>query len=101
MILRGRFTARRKALLALVLLAMGWLAYAYSQGIAITRGIEERDMDWNADGVVSRQEIWQAFHAVAVVDSSQGSRQCRSYRWRKTGEEFRVDCRTVFKAAED
>ena len=100
MILRGRFTARRKALLALVLVVMAWLVYAYATGVAITRGIEEKDMDWNSDGVVSREEIFQAFYAVTVSDTVQGNRHCRSYAWKGSGEQFRVDCKTVFNAAE-
>lgn len=41
MILRGRFTPRRRALLVLVLLALGWLGWAWYAGIAITRGVEK------------------------------------------------------------
>ena len=95
MILRGRFTPRRKALLALVLLALAWLGW-YS-GVAITQGVEKEQMDWNGDGQVSRDEFLQAFYAVKVQDSEEGSRHCRSFIWRSSGEEFRRDCRTVFK----
>ncbi len=40
MILRGKFSPRRKALLALVLIVLAWLGYAWYANIAITRGID-------------------------------------------------------------
>jgi hypothetical protein len=97
MILKGRFTARRKALLALVLLALAFLGWGWYSGVAITKGVEKEQMDWNGDGQVSRDEFLQAFYAVKVEDSEEGSRHCRSFSWRSSGEEFRRDCRTVFK----
>ena len=97
MILKGRFTPRRKALLGLVLLAQAWLGWGWYSGVAITKGVEKEQMDWNGDGQVSRDEFLQAFYAVQVKDSEEGDRQCRSFIWRSTGEEFRRDCRTVFK----
>ncbi|MCL7713321.1 EF-hand domain-containing protein [Stenotrophomonas mori] len=100
MILRGRFTPRRRALLVLVLLALGWLGWAWYAGIAITRGVEKEQMDWNGDGQVSREEFLQAFYAVKVVDAQDGRRHCRSFIWRRSGEEFRRDCRTVFKTGD-
>ena len=48
-------------------------------------------------GQVSRDEFLQAFYAVQVKDSEEGERQCRSFIWRSSGDEFRRDCRTVFK----
>lgn len=96
MILRGRFTRRRKALLILVLVVLGWLGYAWWAGIAITQGLEEQDMDWNGDGTVSRGELLQAFHAVGVKQTTEGNRHCKSFYWRSSGEQIRVDCRTVF-----
>ncbi|MBD8636429.1 MULTISPECIES: EF-hand domain-containing protein [unclassified Stenotrophomonas] len=98
MILRGKFTRRRKALLALVLLMLAYLAYAWFAGLAITKGVEQKDMDWNADGTVTRDEILQAFYAVGVSETKEGNRECRTFLWRKTGEQIRVDCRTVFQA---
>lgn len=101
MILKGRFSPRRKALLALVLLALAWLGWGWYSGVAITQGVEKEQMDWNGDGQVSRDEFLQAFYAVSVKDSVEGNRHCRSFIWRSSGEEFRRDCRTVFnKAAE-
>ncbi len=97
MILRGKFTRRRKALLALVLLMLAYLAYAWFAGLAITKGVEQKDMDWNADGTVTRDEILQAFYAVGVSETKEGNRECRTFLWRKTGEQIRVDCRTVFQ----
>jgi len=96
MILRGRFTRRRKALLLLILIVLGWLAYAGWAGIAITKGVEQKDMDWNSDGTVTRGEILQAFYAVGASDTKDGNRECRTFVWRRTGEQIRVDCRTVF-----
>ena len=97
MILKGRFTPRRKALLGLVLLALAWLGWGWYSGVAITQGVEKEQMDWNGDGQVSSDEFMQAFYAVQVKDSEEGDRQCRSFIWRSSGEEFRRDCRTVFK----
>jgi len=98
MILRGQFTRRRKALLILVLVVLGWLGYAWYADIAITQGLEQQDMDWDGDGTVSRTEVLQAFYAVGVTTSVEGNRHCRSFYWRKTGEQIRVDCKTVFQA---
>ncbi len=97
MILKGRFTPRRRALLVLVLLAMAWLGWGWYSGVAITRGVEKEQMDWNGDGQVSREELFQAFYAVKVDDIEEGNRHCRSFVWRSNGEEFRRDCKTVFK----
>ena len=97
MILRGKFTPRRRALLLLVLLALGWLGWAWYAGVAITRGVEKEQMDWNGDGQVSRDEFLQAFYAVKVADTQEGNRHSRSFIWRASGEEFRRECRTVFK----
>ena len=98
MILKGPFSPRRRALLALVLLALGWLVWAWYQGIAITRNVDKEQMDWNGDGQVSSDEFFQAFYAVRVQDTQEGNRHCRSFIWRGSGEEFRRDCKTVFKA---
>lgn len=99
MILRGRFTRRRKALLILVLVVLGWLGYAWFAGIAITQGLEQQDMDWNGDGTVSRTEVLQSFYAVGVNTTEEGNRHCKAFYRRRSGEQIRVDCRTVF--AED
>ena len=61
---RKRFSPRRKALFALVAVALaviGWLYYIGAAGIS---GIPTKDMDWDGDGTVTRQEIFQSFHAV-------------------------------------
>lgn len=96
MILRGRFTARRKALAAIMLVILGWLGYAWYAGMAITQGVEMRDMDWNGDGTVSRQELLQAFYAVAVSKKVDGDRHCSTFYWKRSGQAIRVDCRTEF-----
>ena len=99
MILRGQFTRRRKALLILVLVVLGWLGYAWYAGIAITQGLEQQDMDWNGDGTVSRTEVLQSFYAVGVKTTDEGNRHCKAFYWRSSGEQIRVDCRTVFGEA--
>ena len=94
-----RFSTRRKALLGLVVIALGvvgWLQYVGAAGIS---GIHTKDMDWNADGTVSQQEIFESFHAVAVKKTSEGQRECNSYYWRKDQSSIRVECRTVMAPA--
>ncbi|WP_126967557.1 EF-hand domain-containing protein [Xanthomonas arboricola] len=101
MILRGRFTTRRKILLGVIVLILAWLAYAWSVGMAITQGVEFKDMDWNSDGTASRDEIAQSFYAVAVKKTVEDKRHCDLFYWRSTGEQIRVDCRTVFSSGGD
>lgn len=96
MILRGRFTTRRKVLAAVMLLILAGLGYAWYVGMAITQGLETQEMDWNADGTTSRSEIAQAFYAVTVKKSVDGQRHCKSFYWRSSGQQMRVDCKTVF-----
>ena len=96
MILRGPLTPRRKVLLgvlAVLLLGIGWL---YWDGAAITAGLPARDMDWNGDGTVTGTEIAQAFYAVTATREREGNRECTTFRWQRSGEAIRVDCRTVF-----
>ena len=96
---RKRFTTRRKALLGLVLIALAvvaWLSYIGAAGIS---GIATKDMDWDGDGTVTRQEILQAFHAVAVTKTSEGQRECAAYYWRSDKRPIRVDCRTTMAPA--
>ncbi|AXI83943.1 EF-hand domain-containing protein [Xylella taiwanensis] len=97
MILQSRFSRRRKILWAVMLVFLCWLGYSRYVGLAIAAGVQLQDMDWNGDGTVSRQEIMQAFYAVAVTRSQDNQRQCVTYYWRRSGEQIRVDCRTVFK----
>ena len=96
MILRGRFSPRRKALAVVVLLILAWLGYASWAGMAITQGVEFKDMDWNGDGTATREEIAQSFYAVGVRKSVDGNRHCSTFYWRGSGEQIRVDCRTEF-----
>ncbi|MDG2525509.1 EF-hand domain-containing protein [Stenotrophomonas sp. HITSZ_GD] len=98
MILKGRFTTRRKVLLGVILLILAWLAWAGWAGLAITQGVEFKDMDWNGDGTATRAEIAQSFYAVAVKTTTDGNRKCSTFYWRGSGEQIRVDCRTEFKA---
>ncbi|GAB3507007.1 hypothetical protein [Pseudoxanthomonas daejeonensis] len=100
MLLKGRLTPRRKLLLgilAVLLLAVGWAGWA---GMAVTRGVNTTDMDWNEDGEVSRGEIAQAFYAVTASREQEGVRECTTFRWYRTGEAIRVDCKTVFEPAQ-
>lgn len=95
---RNRFSPRRKALLALILLVLalvGWMAYT---GVAGVSGIATKDMDWDGDGNITREEILQAFHAVVVTKTSEGQRQCSAYSWRADQRPIRVDCRTTMAA---
>lgn len=95
---RSRFSTRRKALLGLVVIALGvvgWLQYVGAAGIS---GIPTKDMDWNADGTVTQSEIMQAFYAVGVTKTSEGRRECSEYYWRKDKRGIRVDCRTSMSA---
>ncbi|HHW4678383.1 MAG TPA: EF-hand domain-containing protein [Xylella sp.] len=97
MILQGRFSHRRKILAAVMVVFLCWLGYTRYVGLAIAEGVQFKDMDWNGDGTVSRQEILQAFYAVAVRHTHDNQRQCATYYWRRSGEQIRVDCRTVFE----
>ena len=96
---RTRFSPRRKALLALVSIALAvvaWLSYIGAAGIS---GIATKDMDWDGDGTATRQEILQAFHAVAVTKTIEGQRECAAYYWRSDKRPIRVDCRTTMAPA--
>lgn len=96
---RKLFSTRRKALLGLVVIALaviGWLQYIGAAGIS---GIPTKDMDWNADGTVTQQEILQSFYAVVVKKTHEGQRECSSYYWRKDQVSIRVECRTVMAPA--
>ena len=96
---RKRFSPRRKALFALVAVALaviGWLYYIGAAGIS---GIPTKDMDWDGDGTVTRQEIFQSFHAVVVTKTKEGQRECSAYQWRKSQQPIRVDCRTTMASA--
>lgn len=92
---KKRFSTRRKAVLGLVVIALGvvgWLQYVGAAGIS---GIPTKEMDWNADGTVTQQEIMQSFYAVGVTKTSQGQRECSEYYWRDGKRSIRVDCRTT------
>ena len=97
MILRGKFTRRRKALLALVLMMLAYLGYAWFADIAITKGVEQKDMDWNGDGTVTQGEIAQAVFTVVVEQKQDGNRQCNAFAWRNGSGTIRMDCKTVFQ----
>lgn len=101
MLLRGRLTTRRKILFGLLAAALLLLGLAGWLGMAATRGVETRDMDWNADGSVDRTEILQSLYAVTAERVTEGDRQCTTFRWFRSGEVIRVDCQTVFGSAGD
>lgn len=95
-----RISGRRKTLLAMlaaILLLMGAMRWF---GIAGLSGTQAHEMDWNADGRVSRTEILQAYSVVVVSEMRDGRRVCRSYAWlRDRDNPIRVDCRTEAGAA--
>lgn len=91
---RAGFSRRRRALLALVviaLLAVGWMGWIGAAGLS---GISTRDMDWNGDGQVSRDEVIQAYYAVVASKTTEGNRTCTTFSWRGSGKQIRVECRT-------
>ena len=97
MLLKGKLTPRRKlllAILAVLLLAVAWAGWA---GMAVTRGVETRDMDWNGDGTVTQGEIAQAVFTVVVEQKQDGNRQCNAFAWRNGSGTIRMDCKTVFQ----
>ena len=94
-----RFSPRRKALLALVAIALALVVWLQYRGAAGISGISTDDMDWNSDGDVTQQEILQAFYAVSVTTTREGQRECKAFRWRKQGQGIRVDCRTEIAEA--
>lgn len=90
-----RLTSRRIALfctLAAVLLALAWMQATNAAGLS---GMPFRDMDWNEDGELTRREILQGFFTVAATPSVSGNRSCVEYRWRRSGEVIRMECRTT------
>ncbi len=92
---RRRFSTRRKALLGLLGIALAvvaWLAYTNAAGIS---GMPTQDMDWDADGKATRQEMLQAFYGVSVRKTREGQRECSAYFWRSDQRAIRVDCRTT------
>jgi len=95
---RRRFSTRRKALLALVTMALALVGWLHMTGAAGISGIPIRDMDWNGDGSVSHHKILQAFYAVRVTTNLEGSRKCKSYLWRSDSRAIRLDCRTEMTA---
>lgn len=94
LIKRAPFTPRRMAALGffvMLLIVLGWLHFS---GAAATRGLARKDMDWNADGTTTMQEMLQSVYAVTVTVTKEGERECRAFSWRG-GDTIRVDCRTV------
>jgi len=98
MFFNKKLTARRARWAALCLPIVLGLVWAWYEDLAIVHNVAIQKMDWNNDGEVSRTEFLQAFYAVQVRDTIEGRRQCRAFIWRVSGEIFRHDCITVFKA---
>ena len=94
---RRRSTRRRAqhALAVLLLVVGGWM---YLNSVAGITGMSTEEMDWDADGSVTRNEVLQAYYAVAVEHKREGARTCSTYYWRADRESIRVDCRTEFEA---
>lgn len=95
--IRRRRWVRRRALLALGLLVLATAGWMYVNSVAGISGMPTSDMDWDGDGSVTRTEILQAWYAVAVKRTRDGSRTCSAYHWRGEATSLRVDCRTEFK----
>jgi len=99
---RARFSPRRKALLAAVLLALAAMLVLRLLGVAGFNGTQPQEMDWDEDGVASRAEIVQGYTIVAVRETREGARTCRHYaRMRDRQAPFRVECRVDFRAGQD
>ena len=95
----ARLSGRRKALLAAVLAMLALVGVMSWLGVAGFRGTQPRDMDWNADGTVTRGEIVQGYYAVAVRETTEGRRTCRNFVWlRDTAAPIRVECRVEFES---
>jgi hypothetical protein len=91
-----RLSGRRKVLFAMVALILLLVAALRWIGVAGLHGTEPRQMDWNADGEVTRLEILQAYTTIVVRESVDGNRRCRSYaRLRDRDTPIRVDCRVT------
>lgn len=97
--IQRRRSTRRRALLALAVLLLGVGGWMYFNSVAGITGMPTSEMDWNADGTVTRSEILQAYYAVSAEQKREGARACTTYRWRGAPESIRVDCRTEFEAA--
>jgi hypothetical protein len=94
---RARFSPRRKALMAAVLLALAAMTALRLMGIAGFNGTQPREMDWNDDGVATGAEIVQGYTLIAIHETREGQRTCRHYaRLRERQVPFRVECRVEF-----
>ncbi|WP_202839504.1 EF-hand domain-containing protein [Luteimonas saliphila] len=94
---RPRFSPRRKALLAFVVLLLAAMLVLRLLGIAGFNGTAPEGMDWNDDGVASRAEIVQGYTVIAVDETREGPRSCRRYvHLRDRETPFRVECRVEF-----
>ena len=95
-------SARRKTLFVLLLVVFVLMGLLSWMGVAGFRSTPVEDMDWNADGQVSRSEILQGFTVIVVSETTEGRRVCRYYaRMRDRDEPIRVDCRTEAAASPD
>ena len=97
---RARFSPRRKLLLAAMLLLFAAMLVLRLMGVAGFNGTEPRQMDWNDDGVATRDEIVQGYTVIGIHETREGQRTCRHYaRLRERGTPFRVECRVEFAAS--
>ncbi|MCA0394954.1 MAG: EF-hand domain-containing protein [Proteobacteria bacterium] len=98
---RPRFSRRRKALLAAVLVMLAAMGVLRWLGVAGFSGTQPREMDWDSDGTVTQAEMLQGFTVIAVTERRDGRRTCRSYaRLRAPDQPLRVDCRVEIAAGE-
>lgn len=94
------FSRRRRALLTLVaiaLLAVAWMGWIGAAGLS---SISSKDMDWDGNGQVTGEEIAQSYYAVIAEKTTEGNRSCTTYKWRSSGTQIRVECRTELHPAE-
>lgn len=92
---KPRFGFRRRLFVGLLILIAAYVGYASYVGLAFTAGVPNEDMDWNGDGVVTKDEILQSWYAVTVKKTKEGNRECSAFAWRASGESIRVDCKTT------
>lgn len=83
--------------MAVLLLALGWLQ---GTGAAALSGMSPKDMDWDEDGELSRGDILRGVFSVVAVRRVEGNRSCVEYRWRRSGDIIRMECRTATGAVE-
>ncbi|WP_328797029.1 hypothetical protein [Luteimonas deserti] len=78
--------------LAVLLVTLAWLQ---ATGSAALSGMSAQEMDWDEDGTLSRSDILRSVFSVVAERRTEGTRSCVEYRWRRSGEVIRLECRTT------